>query len=105
MPEIVADPPSPRCCPLLPGAGIEPSQLVGPDLFARLARTARAGASPSEAETTRGGIPKSGKTAASFAVTARCFFAVISVLPSSKNEGFCAEGRCLRCSSLWLYQR
>jgi hypothetical protein len=31
MPDIVADPPSPSDCPLLPGPGIEESQRLGPD--------------------------------------------------------------------------
>jgi hypothetical protein len=41
MPEIVCDPPSPCCYPLLSEPGIEESQSLGPDLFLPRARDAR----------------------------------------------------------------
>jgi hypothetical protein len=41
MPEIVADPTLPHCCPLLRGARIEESQQFGPDPVVPLARDAR----------------------------------------------------------------
>ena len=41
MPQIVADPPSPGCCQLLPGARIQKFQSLGPDPFAPRGRDAR----------------------------------------------------------------
>src|SRR5262245_26539607 len=41
MPEIVADPPSPGCYHLLPGAGTQEPQRLGPDPFAPGGRDAR----------------------------------------------------------------
>jgi hypothetical protein len=41
MPQIVADPPSPSCCHLLPGGGIQKYQRRSPDPFLLRARDAR----------------------------------------------------------------
>jgi hypothetical protein len=38
MPDIIADPHSPRCYPAVPGSGIERYQSLGPDLFSSRAR-------------------------------------------------------------------